>query len=111
MVLTPDIEQLLTGWWAVHPGGMNLIAEERFARWPKQHIVFDGPAWRRYESGRLWRLNHAGVSAGFWRSVEVDGRPLLVLTVQSYRPSRRECATARPKCTSCRCTSSPTGSP
>ena len=88
MALIPDVEQVLTGWWAVHPSGRTLLAEQRFARRPRQHIVFDGPAWRRYETGRRWRRKHAGVSAGFWRTVDVDGAPLLVLTVRSYRPSR-----------------------
>jgi hypothetical protein len=83
-----DLAQAVGGFWAVHPSRKTAFGAERYRRRPTCHIAFDGPGWRLYETGRTWRLRHAvGTGQGRWQAVDLDGRTLLVLTVQSYRPS------------------------
>jgi len=83
-----ELVQAVEGLWAVHPSRKTAVGAERYRRRPACHIVFDGPGWRLYETGRRWRLRHAvGTSQGRWKTVDLDGRTLLVLTVESYRPS------------------------
>ena len=88
MVTAADLHRCIGGVWAVHATGRSVVGNERFARRPKAHLIFDGPAWRRHDTSRPRRLQHAATSAGFWRTIDVDGRVLLVLTVRSHRASR-----------------------
>lgn len=84
-----DLEMTIKGLWAIHPSRATLFGTERFRRRPKSHIEFYLPGWRLYETGWRRRFPHAGTSQGVWRILALDGaEALLVLTVQSYRPSR-----------------------
>lgn len=65
----------------------TILGVERFRRRPMRYIAFSGPGWCLYETGWRRRLKHAGVSRGVWRAADLDGHALLVLIVQSYRPS------------------------
>ena len=87
MVVAADLERTLDGLWAVHADGTTILGAERFTRRRRCHLVFEGPAWRRYDTGRRRRLQRAGTSEGFWRTVDLGDRVLLVLTVRSYRAS------------------------
>ena len=78
----------MDGLWRVHPSRTTPFGRERFRRRPTRHIAFDGSHWTLFETGRRSRLTHGiGIVQGLWRTVDVDGRALLVLMVQSYRPS------------------------
>ena len=78
----------MNGLWRMHRSRTTLFGRERFRRRSTRHIAFDGPRWTLFETGRRSRLTHrVGASQGLWQTVDLDGRALLVLTVQSYRPS------------------------
>lgn len=84
-----DLEQLISGLWEIHPIGMTVFGAEKLRRRPRSHIEFRRPEWRLYETGRRHRLPYAGNSRGPWHIVALnEDQALLVLTVQSYRPSR-----------------------
>jgi hypothetical protein len=89
MSTSSDLEATIKGLWSIHPGRTALFGEERFARRPSSHIEFSESGWRLYETRQRRRFPYAGASEGVWRVLALDGqKALLVLNVQSYRPSR-----------------------
>lgn len=87
MTATASFQLTAAGSWEVHPSRTGFLGTERFRRRPSRHIVLDDTGWRLYETASRRRLKRAGLSRGTWRVVDVDGRPLLVLAVDAYRPS------------------------
>ena len=78
----------MRGLWAIHwSKNITITGKERFRRWPMRYIAFNGPGWCLYETRWKRRIKRAGISRGVWRIVDVDRHALLVLIVQSYRPS------------------------
>nr|MDT0662913.1 hypothetical protein [Micromonospora sp. DSM 115978] len=89
MSTSTDLEASIKGLWAIYPSMATFFGAERFRRRPRGHIEFHLPGWRLYETGQRHRFPYAGTSQGVWRILTPDGqKALLVLTVQSYRPSR-----------------------
>jgi hypothetical protein len=89
MITSTDVEEALHGMWSAHRGTGSSLGRQGFRRRPARHIEFEGSQWRHHETAWRWRLKRdVTTSGGRWQILDLDGRPLLVLTVLAHEPSR-----------------------